>query len=30
VLRAVARTSIEASFAPPEIKRDLLAKLAAW
>lgn len=30
VLRSVARTSIEASFAPPEIKRDLLAKLAAW
>jgi adenosine deaminase len=30
VLRAVAATSIEASFAPPEIKRDLLAKLAAW
>ena len=30
VLRAVARTSIEASFAGPEIKRDLLAKLGAW
>ncbi|MBW4023597.1 MAG: adenosine deaminase [Proteobacteria bacterium] len=30
VLRSVARTSIEVSFAPPEIKRDLLAKLAAW
>ena len=30
VLRAVARTSIEASFAPPELKRDLLAQLAAW
>jgi adenosine deaminase len=30
VLRAVARTSIEASFAPPEIKRDLVAKLAVW
>ena len=30
VLRAVARTSIEASFARPEIKRDLLAALAAW
>jgi adenosine deaminase len=30
VLRAVARTSIEASFAPLEVKRDLLEKLAAW
>jgi adenosine deaminase len=30
VLRAVARTSIEASFARPEIKRDLLEALAAW
>jgi adenosine deaminase len=30
VLRAVARTSIEASFASPEIKRDLLGALAAW
>ena len=30
VLRAVARTSIEASFARPEIKRDLLASLASW
>jgi adenosine deaminase len=30
VLRAVARTSIEASFAPPEVKRDLLQTLAAW
>ncbi len=29
-LRAVARTSIEASFAPPEVKRDLRAALAAW
>jgi adenosine deaminase len=29
-LRRVARTSIEASFARPEIKRDLLAALAAW
>jgi adenosine deaminase len=30
VLRALARTSIEASFAPPDLKRDLLADLAAW
>jgi adenosine deaminase len=30
VLRAAARTSIEASFARPEIKRDLLEALAAW
>ena len=30
VLRAVAKTSIEASFARPEIKRDLLDALAAW
>ena len=30
VLRTAARTSIEASFAPPEIKRDLLEALAAW
>jgi adenosine deaminase len=30
VLRAVARTSIDASFAPPEIKRDLRAALADW
>ncbi len=29
-VRAIARTSIEASFAPPAIKRDLLAELAAW
>jgi adenosine deaminase len=29
-LRAVARTSIEASFAPPETKRDLLDQLEAW
>jgi adenosine deaminase len=29
-LRTVARTSIEASFARPEVKRDLLEKLAAW
>jgi adenosine deaminase len=30
VLRTVAKTSIEASFARPEIKCDLLAALAAW
>ncbi len=30
VLRDVARTSIDAFFAPPELKRDLLAQLAAW
>jgi adenosine deaminase len=30
VLRDVARTSIEASFAPPEIKHDLLENLSAW
>ena len=30
VLRTVAKTSIEASFARPEIKRDLLEALAAW
>jgi adenosine deaminase len=30
ILRDVARTSVEASFAPPELKRDLLEKLAAW
>jgi adenosine deaminase len=30
VVRSVARTSIDASFAPSEIKRDLLEKLAAW
>jgi adenosine deaminase len=30
VLRTVARTSIEASFAPAAIKRDLLERLAAW
>jgi adenosine deaminase len=29
-VRAVARTSIEASFAPPEIKARLFAALAAW
>jgi adenosine deaminase len=29
-IRAMARTSVEASFAPPEVKRDLLAKLAVW
>ena len=29
-LRAVARTSIEASFAAPELKRQLGAALAAW
>jgi adenosine deaminase len=29
-IRAMARTSIEASFAPPEVKRDLLEKLAVW
>jgi adenosine deaminase len=30
VLRGVARTSIEASFAQPEVKRGLLERLAAW
>jgi adenosine deaminase len=30
VLRQVARTSIEASFAPPGIRAALLARLAAW
>ena len=30
VLSAVARTSIEASFAPPEVKQDLLEQLEAW
>jgi adenosine deaminase len=29
-LRTVARNSIDGSFAPPEIKRDLRAALAAW
>jgi adenosine deaminase len=28
--RSVARTSIEASFAPDATKRQLLAELAAW
>jgi adenosine deaminase len=30
IVRAVARTSIEASFAPPDLKARLLADLAAW
>ena len=30
VLRTVAKTSIEASFASPEVKRDLLEALSAW
>jgi adenosine deaminase len=30
VLRAVARTSIEASFAPPDVRDELLEQLAAW
>ncbi|GAB0116846.1 adenosine deaminase [Acidisoma sp. 7E03] len=29
-LRAVARTSIDTSFAPAEVKRDLLAALSTW
>jgi adenosine deaminase len=30
ILRQVARTSIEASFAPPEIKAKLTGNLNAW